>query len=129
MNTDYMRKMSADELEAYAKQMGFTVAAGKTIEDKIAIIEAKRSREVDLTLLGVPVSVPIKRMYDKRVTDLLAKKNRTDDETMAMFRLIVGDEACDEVVAAATEDDGTVDNNALGYAIATLVTDKDLKNF
>lgn len=129
MNTDYMRKMSADELEAYAKQMGFTLAAGKTIEDKIAIIEAKRSREVDLTLLGVPVSVPIKRMYDKRVTDLLAKKNRTDDETMAMFRLIVGDEACDEVVAAATEDDGTVDNNALGYAIAALVTDKDLKNF
>ena len=129
MNTDYMRKMSADELEAYAKHMGFTLAAGRTIDDKIAIIEAKRSREVGLTLLGVPVSVPIKRLYDKRVTDLLAKKKRTDDETMAMFRLIVGDEACDEVVAAATEDDGTVDNNALGYAIAALVTDRDLKNY
>lgn len=129
MNTDYMRKMSADELEAYAKHMGFTLAAGKTIEDKIAIIEAKRSREVELTLLGVPVSVPIKRLHDKRVTDLLANKRRTDDETMRMFRLIVGDEACDEVVAAATEDDGTVDNSALGYAIATLVMDKDLKNF
>lgn len=128
MNTDYMRKMSADELEAYAKHMGFTLAAGKTIEDKIAIIEAKRSREAGMTLLGVPVSVPIKRLHDKRVTDLLAKK-RTDEETMRMFRLIVGDESCDKVVDAATEDDGTVDNDALGYAIATLVMNKDLKNF
>lgn len=129
MNTESMRKMSVSELEAYAQYMGFTLKAAKSPEDKIALIEGKRSREVEVTVLGVPLSVPIKRLHDKRVTDLLAKTGRTDEDTVEMFRLIVGDAGWDAIVAAATEEDGTVDSDAIGFAIASVITNKELKNY
>ena len=129
MNSEQMRRMSAAELDAYAKTMGFSVRGAKTAEQKAALIEERRGRSVELTLLGVPVSVPVKRLRDKRVTDLLARADRTDEDTERMARLVVGDEAWDALVAAATEDDGTVDNDALGYAVASILTSRELKNF
>lgn len=129
MNSEQMRRMSAAELDAYAKTMGFSVRGAKTAEQKAALIEERRGRSVELTLLGVPVSVPVKRLRDKRVTDLLARADRTDEDTERMARLVVGDEAWDSLVAAATEDDGTVDNDALGYAVASILTSRELKNF
>lgn len=129
MRKEYMALMSADELEAYAKAMGFSVRAGKTAAEKISIIESKRAREAEMTVLGVPVRIPIKRLHDKRVSDLLAKKGRTDAETVEMMVLILGDDQWGLLVEAATEDDGTVDNCALGYAIARIITDRKLKNF
>ena len=129
MNSEQMRRMSASELDAYAKTMGFSVRGAKTAEQKAALIESRRGRVAELTLLGVHVSVPIKRLRDRRVTDLLSKDAPTDADTELMARLIVGDEAWDALVAAATEDDGTVDNDALGYAIAALLTSRELKNF
>lgn len=129
MNSKQMRRMSAAELDAYAKVMGFSVKGAKTAEQKAALIEQRRGRVAEVTLLGVPVSVPIKRLHDKRVTDLLATEDRTDADTVLMARLIVGDEAWDEIMAAATEEDGTVDNDALGYAITELVYSPKLKNY
>lgn len=129
MNREHMLRMSPAELDAYARAMGFSVKGGKTAEQKAALIEQRRAHAAEVTVLGVPVSVPIKRLRDKRVTDLLAKADRTDEDTERMMRLVVGDEAWDELVAAATEDDGTVDNDALGYAIASVVTSRELKNF
>ena len=129
MNSEQMRRMSAAELDAYAKTMGFSVRGAKTAEQKAALIEERRGRSVELTLLGVPVSVPVKRLRDKRVTDLLARADRTDEDTERMARLVVGDEAWDSLVAATTEDDGTVDNDALGYAVASILTSRELKNF
>lgn len=124
-----MRRMSASELDAYAKAMGFSVRGAKTAEQKAELIERRRAHVASLTLLGVPVEVPVKRLHDKRVTDLLSKDGRTDAETELMARLIVGDESWDDLVAAATEEDGTVDNDALGYAVAALLTSRELKNY
>lgn len=129
MNSEQMRRMSAAELDAYAKVMGFSVRGAKTAEQKAALIERRRAHAASLTLLGVPVEVPVKRMHDKRVTDLLSKDGRTDEETERMVRLIVGDESWDALVAAATEEDGTVDNDALGYAVVALLTSRELKNY
>lgn len=129
MNSEQMRRMSAAELDAYARVMGFSVRGAKTAGQKAALIEERRGHVADVTVLGVPVSVPVKRLRDKRVTDLLSKEGRTDAETEEMVRLVVGDEAWGELVAAATEDDGTVDSDALGYAIATIMTSRELKNF
>lgn len=129
MNREQMLRMSPAELDAYARAMGFSVRGAKTAEQKAALIEERRGRTAELTVLGVPVSVPIKRMHDKRVTDLLSKEDRTDADTERMVRLVVGDEAWDALVAAATEEDGTVDNDALGYAIASIITSRDLKNY
>lgn len=121
--------MSASELDAYARVMGFSVRGAKTAEQKAALIEERRAHVAEITLLGVPVSVPVKRLHDKRVTDLASMEDRSDEETVRMARLIVGDEAWDAIVAAATEEDGTVDNDALGYAISELVYSPKLKNY
>lgn len=129
MNREQMLRMSPAELDGYARAMGFSVRGAKTAEQKAALIEERRGRVAEVTLLGVTVSVPIKRLHDKRVTDLLAKGDRTDEETERVARMIVGDEQWEAVVAAATEDDGTVDNDALGYAIVALLTSRDLKNY
>lgn len=129
MNREHMLRMSPAELDAYARTMGFSVRGAKTAEQKAALIEERRGRVAEVQLLGVTVAVPIKRLHDKRVTDLLAKGDRTDDETERVARMIVGDEQWEAVVAAATEDDGTVDNDALGYAIVALLTSRDLKNY
>lgn len=129
MNREQMRRMSASELDAYAKVMGFSVRGAKTVEQKASLIEERRGRAAELTVLGVNLSIPIKRLRDKRVTDLLAKEGRTDDETERVIRTIVGDEAWDALVDAATEEDGTVDNDALGYAVVAILTSRELKNF
>ena len=121
--------MSASELDAYAEIMGFSARGAKTAEQKAALIERRRGRVGEITLLGVPVSVPVKRLHDKRVTDLLSMEGRTDEETERLVRLIVGDESWDALVAAATEEDGTVDNDALGYAVVALLTSRELKNY
>lgn len=129
MNREQMLRMSPAELDGYARAMGFSVRGAKTAEQKAALIEERRGRVAEVQLLGVTVAVPIKRLHDKRVTDLLAKGDRTDEETERVARMIVGDEQWEAVVAAATEDDGTVDNDALGYAIVALLTSRDLKNY
>lgn len=129
MNREQMLRMSPAELDGYARAMGFSVRGAKTAEQKAALIEERRGRVAEVPLLGVTVAVPIKRLHDKRVTDLLAKGDRTDEETERVARMIVGDEQWEAVVAAATEDDGTVDNDALGYAIVALLTSRDLKNY
>lgn len=129
MNPEAMGRMSARELDAYARTMGFSVSASKTVEEKAAAIEQRRARHADIEVLGISMSVPIKRMHDKRVTDLLAKKDRTDADTEEMVRLVVGDDAWRGIVEAATEEDGTVDNDAIAYAIVAIITNRKLKNY
>ena len=129
MNSEQMMRMSPEELDAYARSMGFSVKGKKGVEEKAEAIRERRSRSVELTLLGVGVTVPVKRLHDKRVTDLLSKEGRTDAETEAMARLIVGDEARALLPEAAAEEGGTVDNDARGYAITAHDFSPRLKNY
>lgn len=129
MNREHMLRMSPAELDAYARTMGFSVRGAKTAEQKAALIEERRAHEAEISVLGVTVTVPVKRMRDKRVTDLLSKEGRTDEETERMMRMVVGDESWDEIVRAATEEDGTVDNDAIAHAIVSVVTSRELKNY
>lgn len=129
MNREQMLRMSPAELDGYARVMGFSVRGAKTVEQKAEMIEGRRGHVADVTVLGVPLSVPVKRLRDKRVTDLLARDDRTDADTERMMRLVLGDEGWDAIVAAATEEDGTVDTDALVYAISAVMTSRELKNF
>ena len=124
-----MLRMSAGELDSYARAMGFSVRGAKTAEQKAALIEERRGHVAEVTTLGVTLAVPVKRLRDKRVTDLLSKEGRTDAETEQMMRLVVGDDGWEALVSAATEEDGTVDTDALVHAISTVVTSRELKNF
>lgn len=129
MNPEYMKRMGSKELEAYAQAMGFTTAAGKDAAAKVEIINRKRERAAEVSVLGVDLSVPVKRAHDKRVNDLLNKRGRTDADVMEAFRILLGDDQMAELVKAATDEDGTYDEVALSFAFNSILASKQLKNF
>ena len=129
MNPDRMRSMSASELDAYAEALGFSARAGRTAEAKIKIIEERRGRTAELSVLGVQLSVPVKRAHDGRFSALLDKEGRTGDDVRDAFKFLLGEEQHAELTAAATDEDGTLDEAAIAYAYNALLGSKELKNF
>lgn len=74
MNKDYLAMMDEGELEAYAKVLGFTTAAAQTAADKAKLIEQKRGRCAELTVLGIAMSIPVKRAHDRRFIDAMTRR-------------------------------------------------------
>lgn len=129
MNINAMNNMDDDELDAYAKALGITVTNLKTAADKIGVITKRRDRMAKLKILGLDLEVPIKRLYDKRVSDVLDKSALTDAESIDLMTLVFGEEQMQMILEACTEDDGTIDVVALGYVFTRVFTDNALKNF
>lgn len=129
MNKDYLAMMDEGELEAYAKVLGFTTAAAQTAADKAKLIEQKRGHCAELTVLGIAMSIPVKRAHDRRFVDAMNKEDRTTEELDGAFRFLLGDEQYASLMEAVTEDDGTQDDDALGYAYNKLLCSAELKNF
>lgn len=127
MNKDYLAMMDEGELEAYAKVLGFTTAAAQTAADKAKLIEQKRGRRAELTVLGIAMSIPVKRAHDRRFIDAMNKEDRTTEELDGAFRFLLGDEQYESLMEAVTEDDGTQDDDALGYAYNKLLYSAELK--
>lgn len=129
MNKDYMARMSAAELDEYAKVLGVATSPAKTAIDKVKLIERCRGRKASIRVLSLDLEISIKRAHDKRVADLMAKPDLSDAETEEVMRMLLGDEQMGEVVRACTEDDGTIDIDAMGLVFAKVLTSKELKNF
>lgn len=129
MNIENMRKMGSEELEAYAKSLGFTLAAADGVEAKVSLIEKRRSRSVSLSVLGVPLEVEVRRAHDSRFFDVINDPARTRADLMGAFKRLLGDGQWAELVAACTDSDGTVDEDALAFAMDRLLSCEELKNF
>lgn len=123
-----MERMGAEELRQYATLLGVEPSAAKTKDDLIGLIERRREKRATVSALGLDLEIPMKRASDKRVSDLLQKAGRTDEETDEAMRLLLGDEQHDALVEAATDEDGTVDSVALGVAFVKVMTSDELKN-
>lgn len=128
MNKEYLLKMSDEELAGYMKMLGISSKATKTREAKIELIERRRAKTETIDVLGIPIEVSVKKLRDRRVLDAYQAAT-TDAQMEAVARQIIGDEQMDALAMAATDEDGTVDVDALGYAIATILTNKKVKNF
>lgn len=129
MNRECMERMSASELDEYAKSCGIEVSHAKDKQDKLRIISERRERVATVRALGIDFEIPVKRVHDKRLTDLLGKQDMTDEDMTEAMVMMLGREQFDELVAACTDDDGTVDVNAMGVAYVRIVTSSALKNF
>ena len=129
MNSEYLKRMDANELDEYAKALGFSAKAAKDRSEKLDMIERRREKVATVRALGIDFDIPIKRAHDKRVSDLLSKPERTDEETEAAMRLLLGDEQLEELTRACTEEDGAIDVMAMGMAYVRILTSKELKNF
>ncbi len=128
MKKEYLLKMSDEELAGYMKMLGISSKATKTREAKIELIERRRAKTETIDVLGIPIEVSVKKLRDRRVLDAYQAAT-TDAQMEAVARQIIGDEQMDALAVAATDEDGTVDVDALGYAIATILTNKKVKNF
>ena len=129
MNRECMERMSASELDEYAKSCGIEVSHARDKKDKLRIISERRERVASVRALGIDFEIPVKRVHDKRLTDLLGKQDMTDEDMTEAMGMMLGREQFDELVAACTDDDGTVDVNAMGVAYVRIVTSSELKNF
>lgn len=132
MNPEYMQKMSKEELDAYAAVIGRAFA--KSIKDmdadaKREQLQVRRERTVDMTVLGVPLSVSVKRRADtERFAELVDKQGRTMADIEQAFAYLLGEEQHAELRKAATDSDGTLDETALVYAYNAILANNELKN-
>jgi len=124
-----MMEMSKSELDEYATALGIDTSGQKTIATKVDLIEKKRGKTADIDVLGMTVTIPIKRLHDKRVSDLVAKRPMTDADAEALLFLLLGDDQVQALYNRVTDDDGTIDVDALGLSMARIMESDDLKNF
>lgn len=129
MRTEALNAMTDEELEQYARTLGFTTKAAKSHDAKVRLIAKRRERGVDVSALGVDLRLPVRAAHDLRFTRLISKPDRTDDDIEAAMAMLLGEEQMGALREATTEDDGTVDQDALAFAYARIISSDELKNF
>lgn len=132
MNSNALANMTKDELNAYAATLGD--AFGKTVsklakDEKVEQIQRKRERVAVVRVLGLDLSIPVKkRMDDENYGNLLDKPNRTAEDVINAYKFLLGEEQFEELWNACTDDDGTFDTGAFAYAHSVIATNEELKN-
>lgn len=129
MNPAYLARMSADELDQYAELIGIDASSLKSAKGKAQLIERRRQRVATVKVCGMALEVPIKRIHDKRLSDRINSAGSDDEQAEAIMRDLLGDEQMAEVEKACTDEDGTVDVDAYGLVLASILTSEELKNF
>ena len=127
MNPDYLARMSAKQLDEYGKALGIEMGGTNSVEAKMKLIETKRNNEASISVLGLELNIPKKRISDKRITDLMSKP-MDDLQAEECMTLMLGEEQMEEVVKACTDEDGSVDTVAMGVVFTTVFTSPELKN-
>ncbi|MDO4591012.1 MAG: hypothetical protein Q4B35_06430 [Slackia sp.] len=129
MNPEYMARMTAAELDEYAKALGFSVVSKKGRDAKSKAIEERRGRCATVRALGIDFEIPIRRMHDKRVVELFANARKDDSAAFEFMESVLGAEQMAQLVEACTEADGSVDVDAMGLAMVRIAYAPELKNF
>lgn len=127
MNPDYLARMSAKQLDNYGNELGLDMSKAKSIDAKVELIESKRNAEVSISVIGLELKIPKKRIADRRLGRLLSHQ-LTDDQAEAALVLLLGDEQFAELVKACTDEDGTVDTTAMGMVFVEVLGSDELKN-
>lgn len=130
MRHEVMMEMSLSELDLYAQACGIDVTGTPTKEGKVALIEERQGRVAEIHMFGLTLAVPVKRLHDKRVSDLFEDgRLHSDKDAATVMTLILGKEQYEKVIERCTDEDGIVDVEAIGRAFMTLVGDVELKNY
>lgn len=129
MKREILLSLSAGELDEYARALGFDATGAKSAKAKVELIESRRERVAEVEVLGIAVRIPVKRLHDKRITDRLNGGAASDEEFEGLMRDLLGDDQMDAIVEHVTDEDGTVDIDALGLILAKAVRSDELKNF
>lgn len=129
MKRDALERMTESEIDDYAKVLGIELAPCETLKEKIDMIVRRRDRSAVISVFGIDFEIPIKRVHDQRVADIIYGKDSDDQDNYVAMELILGEAQTKKLVEACTDDDGVVDSHALGLAFIKIITDEKLKNF
>lgn len=128
MKKEVLLSMGAEELDKYGSIIGVNVSDMPEVSDKVSAIMSARERTHEVRLLGALFHIPVRNIRDKRFQDALSN-GFTDASVELAARLALGDEQWEKLVDRVTDNDGVVDVDALGMAIAQIISNPELKNY
>lgn len=129
MKRETLLKLDESQLAAYASILGVDVSSIKTAKAKVNAIEKARERVASIDVFGTTIEIPIKRLHDLNITKKLDGGNKSDAEVLNVMREILGDDQMQVVYDLCTDDDGTIDAEAVSLALFTIANSDELKNF
>lgn len=129
MKRSTLLRMTPEQLDGYARMLGFDVSGHETVEEKADAIEARRERVATIDVAGLSLTVPMKRLHDKRLIDKYKGGIKTNSDLESFIRDLVGDEQMDAIRVLVTDEDGTVDADGYLLVLNAINTSNELKNF
>lgn len=129
MKLDALKRMDESEIDELGRMYSIELAPCNSLEEKIEMIERRRSRGIIVRVLGIDFEIPIKRAHDKRISDIVGNLNATGMDSMEAITLLLGEAQTKMLVEACTDDDGVVDIDALALAFVKLFNSEKLKNY
>lgn len=129
MRHEVLMEMSEEELDQYAKVCGISTAGAKSAKAKVALIEERRARVAEVSVLGKTYHVPVRAVHTEEVAEALQRGVRSDEEARELMEAALGPEQNADLLARCADEDGRLDVEAYGTAFARIFTSEELKNF
>ena len=129
MRKETLLSLSGAEIDRYAEVLGIDTTKLKAKAAKVERIEKARQRTADIEAMGLTLTVPIKKMHDKRITDRMNVGRLSDSQLDALMTDLLGEEQVAMVYEHCTDEDGTVDVEGVALVYGSIINSDELKNF
>lgn len=129
MKRSTLLRMTPEQLDGYARMLGLDVSGHETVEEKADAIEARRERVATIDVAGLSLTVPMKRLHDKRLIDKYEGGVKTNSELEDFISDLLGEEQMQSLRDACTDEDGTVDADGYMILLESINVAEELKNF
>ncbi len=124
-----MMLMSPEQLDDYARLLGFDVSGCASKDEKVEEIESRRERVATIDVAGLSLTVPMKRLHDKRIMDKYKGGVKTNSRLEEFISDLLGEEQMQAVRDLCTDEDGTVDAEGYLMVLSAVNQSDELKNF
>lgn len=128
MKHEYLVQMSDKELDAYGSTLGVDVSGIAEHDAKVDEIETHRGRSATLRIMGLEITVAMKRLHDKRLMDKYAGKPITNNILEEFITDLIGEDQIQAIQERCTDEDGTIDADAYLTALKLINSSDELKN-
>lgn len=129
MKHSTMMLMSPEQLDDYARLLGFDVSGCVSKDEKVEEIESRRERVATIDVAGLSLTVPMKRLHDKRIMDKYKGGVKTNSRLEEFISDLLGEEQMQAVRDLCTDEDGTVDAEGYLMVLSAVNQSDELKNF
>lgn len=129
MKRSTLLRMTPEQLDGYARMLGLDVSGHETVEEKADAIEARRERVATIDVAGLSLTVPMKRLHDKRLIDKYEGGVKTNSELEDFISDLLGEKQMQSLRDACTDEDGTVDADGYMVLLESINVAEELKNF